>query len=73
MLIPGAAVVAAGAPDPAVVAIVTPPHAGEHGWVARTAAVAAEDIAQIVGGVFKNSAPAARRSMICAQHRLKRP
>ena len=30
----------------------------QHGWVARTAAVAAEDIAQLFGGVFKTAAPA---------------
>ena len=30
----------------------------QHGWVARTAALAAEDIAQLFGGVFKSSAPA---------------
>ena len=30
----------------------------QHGWVARTAAVAAEDIAQLFGGVFRTSSPA---------------
>jgi uncharacterized protein YcbK (DUF882 family) len=30
----------------------------QHGWVARTAALAAEDIAQLFGGVFKTAAPA---------------
>jgi hypothetical protein len=30
----------------------------QHGWVARTAAVAAEDIAQLFGGVFRTSPPA---------------
>jgi uncharacterized protein YcbK (DUF882 family) len=30
----------------------------QHGWVARTAALAAEDIAQLFGGAFKTSAPA---------------
>jgi hypothetical protein len=30
----------------------------QHGWVARTAAVAAEDIAQLFGGVFTTSSPA---------------
>jgi hypothetical protein len=39
--------VAAGSPPPA-----------EHGWVARTAALAAEDLSQMLGGVFKRTAPA---------------
>ena len=56
MPIPGAAVAAAG-PSPTLVAAASPPQA-EHGWVARTAAVAAEDIAQVFGGVFKRSASA---------------
>ncbi len=30
----------------------------QHGWVARTAALAAEDIAQLFGGAFKSTAPA---------------
>jgi uncharacterized protein YcbK (DUF882 family) len=30
----------------------------QHGWVARTAALAAEDIAQLFGGVFKTAPPA---------------
>ena len=30
----------------------------QHGWVARTAALAAEDLAQLFGGVFKTAAPA---------------
>ena len=30
----------------------------QHGWVVRTAALAAEDIAQLFGGVFKTPAPA---------------
>jgi uncharacterized protein YcbK (DUF882 family) len=55
MPIPGAAV-AAAAPD-LTLAAAEPPKA-EHGWVARTAAVAAEDLAQVFGGVFKRSAPA---------------
>jgi len=55
MPIPGAAV-AAAAPD-LTLAAAEPPKA-EHGWVARTAAVAAEDLAQVFGGVFNRSAPA---------------
>jgi uncharacterized protein YcbK (DUF882 family) len=58
MPIPGAVVAAAAAPDPIVVATAAPPQ--EHGWVARTAAEAAEDLAQLFGGVFKSSAPAAQ-------------
>ena len=30
----------------------------QHGWVARTAALAAEDIAELFGGVFRTSKPA---------------
>jgi uncharacterized protein YcbK (DUF882 family) len=56
MPIPGAAV-AAAAPAPTLVAAVSPP-AAQHGWVARTAALAAEDLEQVFGGVFKRSAPA---------------
>ncbi|MBV9910022.1 MAG: DUF882 domain-containing protein [Hyphomicrobiales bacterium] len=47
----------AAAPAPTLVAAASPPQA-EHGWVARTAAAAAEDFAQLFGGVFKRSAPA---------------
>jgi hypothetical protein len=57
MPIPSAAV--AAAPDPALVAAAPAPHAERRGWVARTAAAAAEDLAQLLGGGFKNSAPAA--------------
>ena len=32
--------------------------ADQHGWVARTAASAAEDLAQLFGGVFRTSSPA---------------
>ena len=53
MPIPGAAV----APAPTLVAAGSPPPA-EHGWVARTAALAAEDLSQVFGGVFKRTAPA---------------
>jgi uncharacterized protein YcbK (DUF882 family) len=49
--------IASPAPAPTVVAAASPPPA-EHGWVARTAAVAAEDLAQLFGGAFKQSAPA---------------
>jgi uncharacterized protein YcbK (DUF882 family) len=56
MPIPAAPLAAPG-PDPTMVAAASPPQA-EHGWVARTAAVAAEDIAQVFGGVFKRSASA---------------
>ena len=56
MPIPGAAVAAAG-PSPTLVAAASPPQA-EHGWVARTAALAAEDLSQVFGGVFKRTAPA---------------
>jgi hypothetical protein len=45
------------APGPTAVAAASPPN-GEPGWVARTAAAAAEDVAQLFGGVFKRSAPA---------------
>jgi uncharacterized protein YcbK (DUF882 family) len=48
---------AAAAPAPTLVAAASPP-AEEHGWVARTAAAAAEDLAQVFGGVFKRSASA---------------
>ena len=41
---------------PTAVAAETPAQA-EHGWVARTAVAAAEDLAQLFGGVFKRSAP----------------
>jgi hypothetical protein len=40
-----------------VVAAAIPPQAQEQGWVAHTAAVAAEDLAQLFGGVFKSAAP----------------
>ncbi len=46
------AVATASAPDK----IAAPTQA--HGWVVRTAALAAEDLAQLFGGVFKSSAPA---------------
>jgi hypothetical protein len=59
MPIPDAALANAAAPAPTVVAAATPPQA-QHGWVARTAAAAAEDLAQLFGGVFKSSAPAAQ-------------
>ena len=55
MPIPGAA--AALAPAPVVVAAAAPSQA-DHGWVARTASAAAEDLAQLFGGVFKSSSPA---------------
>jgi uncharacterized protein YcbK (DUF882 family) len=44
------------APEPNL----TPPGSpqAQHGWVVRTAAVAAEDLAQVFGGVFRHSAPA---------------
>jgi uncharacterized protein YcbK (DUF882 family) len=53
MPIPGAVV----APASTLVAAGSPPPA-EHGWVARTAALAAEDLSQMLGGVFKRTAPA---------------
>jgi hypothetical protein len=57
MPIPDAAVASATAPAPMVVAAATPPQT-QHGWVARTAAAAAEDLEQLFGGVFKRSKPA---------------
>jgi uncharacterized protein YcbK (DUF882 family) len=60
MPIPGATLAAASALDPMVVAAAIPPQAQEQGWVAHTAAVAAEDLAQLFGGVFKSAAPAER-------------
>ncbi len=53
MPIPGAA----PAPAPMVVAAMATPQP-EQGWVARTAAAAAEDLEQLFGGVFGSSAPA---------------
>jgi uncharacterized protein YcbK (DUF882 family) len=49
--------IAIAAPAPTGVAAASPPPA-EHGWVARTAAAAAEDLAQLFGGVLKRAAPA---------------
>jgi hypothetical protein len=49
--------IAIAAPGPTAVAAASPPK-GEPGWVARTAAAAAEDLAQLFGGVFKRSEPA---------------
>jgi uncharacterized protein YcbK (DUF882 family) len=43
----------------APVAAASPPQA-QRGWVARTAAAAAEDLAQLFGGVLKRSAPQTR-------------
>ena len=57
MPIPGATLAAAALLDPMVVAAAIPPQAQEQGWVAHTAAVAAEDLAQLFGGVFKSAAP----------------
>ncbi|MGC2782251.1 MAG: hypothetical protein WA397_00115, partial [Roseiarcus sp.] len=48
--------IAIAAPAPTGVAAASPPPA-EHGWVARTAAAAAEDLAQLFGGVLKRAAP----------------
>jgi uncharacterized protein YcbK (DUF882 family) len=48
----GAVTVASNATTPTAV------QPQQHGWVARTAALAAEDIAQLFGGVFKTAAPA---------------
>jgi len=48
----GVATVASNATTPTAV------QPQQHGWVARTAALAAEDIAQLFGGVFKTAAPA---------------
>jgi uncharacterized protein YcbK (DUF882 family) len=51
----GVATVASNATTPTAGApAVQPP---QHGWVARTAALAAEDMAQLFGGVFKTAAP----------------
>jgi uncharacterized protein YcbK (DUF882 family) len=57
MPIPDIAIASPAAPAPTAVAAAGPPQA-EQGWVARTAAAAAEDFAQLFGGVFKRSAPA---------------
>ncbi len=57
MPIPDIAIASPPAPGPTGVAAASPPQA-QHGWVARTAAAAAEDIAQLFGGVFRRSAPA---------------
>ncbi len=48
--------IASRAPGPTAAAAASPPQA-KRGWVARTAAAAAEDLAQLFGGVFKRSAP----------------
>jgi hypothetical protein len=50
------ATVASNAMTPTADATAVKPQ--QHGWVARTAALAAEDIAQLFGGVFKTAAPA---------------
>jgi uncharacterized protein YcbK (DUF882 family) len=51
----GVATVASNATTPTAGApAVQPP---QHGWVARTAALAADDMAQLFGGVFKTAAP----------------
>jgi hypothetical protein len=52
----GVATVASNATTPTADASAVQPQ--QHGWVARTAALAAEDIAQLFGGVFKTAAPA---------------
>ena len=52
----GVATVASNATTPTADATAVQPQ--QHGWVARTAALAAEDIAQLFGGVFKTAAPA---------------
>jgi hypothetical protein len=57
MPIPDIAMSSPAAPAPTAVAVASPPK-GEPGWVARTAAAAAEDLGQLFGGVFKRSAPA---------------
>ena len=57
MPIPDIAIASPAAPGPTGAAAESPPQA-EHGWVARTAAAAAEDLAQLFGGVFKGAAPA---------------
>ena len=57
MPIPEIATASPAAPAPTAVAAASPRQA-ERGWVARTAAAAAEDLAQLCGGVFKRSAAA---------------
>jgi hypothetical protein len=52
----GMATVASNATAPTADATAVEPQ--QHGWVARTAALAAEDIAQLFGGVFRTSSPA---------------
>jgi uncharacterized protein YcbK (DUF882 family) len=52
----GVATVASNAATPTADTTAVQPQ--QHGWVARTAALAAEDIAQLFGGVFKTTAPA---------------
>jgi uncharacterized protein YcbK (DUF882 family) len=51
----GVATVASNATTPTAGAPAVQPQ--QHGWVARTAALAAEDMAQLFGGVFKTAAP----------------
>jgi hypothetical protein len=51
----GVATVASNATTPTAGA---PAVQQQHGWVARTAALAAEDMAQLFGDVFKTAAPA---------------
>jgi hypothetical protein len=52
----GVATVASNATTPTADTTAVQPQ--QHGWVARTAALAAEDVAQLFGGVFKTAAPA---------------
>jgi uncharacterized protein YcbK (DUF882 family) len=52
----GVATVASNVTTPTADATAVQPQ--QHGWVARTAALAAEDIAQLFGGVFRTSTPA---------------
>jgi uncharacterized protein YcbK (DUF882 family) len=52
----GVVTVASNATTPTAGAPAVQPQ--QHGWVARTAALAAEDMAQLFGGVFKTAAPA---------------
>ena len=56
--LPPMPIAAAMAPNTTPAADASAVQPQRHGWVARTAALAAEDIAQLFGGVFKTAAPA---------------